>query len=476
MFLQGGIILFNGNLYTVSESGSWDAIQEAFEKKHDVDFVRAHLHDYVLADMFSPEVLREVKTQMDQLPWYIKKSIPQPLLKVMTDALESEWPALLQEHYTKQAIDSLTYCADCAVPYSKDPRVFQVRRDLLSSAGHAVLADLTEKQLPVSEESLDKVMSVANKFLVPCRLFKPLQDFSFLFSEKDPCDVSLTSGCYNGCVHCGIDAQPLVSHMPFPVAKQIIWYLRDHGIINQKLFFDSDPLAYRSPAFGGVDMGDIYGMYPAGVPLTKGVLIGTQDELALAKIARQRSLGLSLVDIEGENITQNLARISRSIDIITDVKQDSFYVVVYQVEGKRSEPVEKFIEKFEAKYGAYNWYPQDVLPVGRGSNLPVSGHRNITNSFASADLLIAADGSVYDVYGVKNGTDSLPLADEKVGREGTFAFQWLGDVITDLPNLPVASRHPTVYTCGGTAKPNEPLHRLVCSVPGKVRETGGNAK
>lgn len=193
----------------------------------------------------------------------------------------------------------------------------------------------------------------ANKFLLDLNhfiSFPHIEEASFL-SQKARLTVSLSTGCYNQCVHCAYEAKPPVSHIPYPIFLRLVeaFAHRLSEPASQMLYANSDPLSYYDPIIEA-DSADVVHFLKHTIPLqnrqklaflTKGIL-QKKDEKTVAKLAMGRhKITLSVLLLPGEPIAQNICRVLKTIDVYTQSggERDQIEGRIFSADGQQGVPL-----------------------------------------------------------------------------------------------------------------------------------------
>ena len=318
-----------------------NTISSLYRFRNNEKFVQTRLADYLLMHIFSPAVLSLAAEKWETLPPYIRAEVPDQVLKIAfeTQSDKSKQMALCR-YWLEKSVRVLTAYSQAPVPYSKDPKVSFDTVDLLSTKGKQQL-DLLQNKLQMNDFSAVSERAAikgAHKFLLDISLFKNFNRLKsstfYLRPQFGRVVLSLSSGCYNMCAHCGFAAKPPVSHLPYPVFVRLAHLygrqLRSPYSGLSQFYSNSDPLSYRDDILD-VDVGDVCRYVQTCLPtesrlrasiVTKGALF-EKDLWALAKAFESNSVSLSFVDLPGErNIGKNWKRILTSLSALSQVSKD----------------------------------------------------------------------------------------------------------------------------------------------------------
>lgn len=301
-----------------------------YKRRDDFSFVEKHFLKWMLFEFYTPQLCRMMAERQSSLPedfvagWpsFIQES-PHLSDLVLQDKIDTFW--------VKRALRVLSGYQACSVPLPAHSTVACKTMNLLSPRGEKLLHRLQKAVLhpPVSRTLKRQAFYAANKFLLDLNNF-----ISFPEIEKAPftalkarMTVSLSTGCYNQCVHCGYEAKPVLSHMPYPIFLRLVeafgHQLGGKGLNGQMIYADSDPISYEDPIIGA-DAADVVYFLKTTIPLqnresvfflTKGIATN-REVIPIAKMAMSRSpISLSVVLLPGENIQRNVRRVLNTINI-----------------------------------------------------------------------------------------------------------------------------------------------------------------
>ncbi len=325
-----------------------DQIKEIFfnfSKKYidSESVLKLWVDEFLLMEMYTPLVLKIALEKWNTLPTYVTQSLDGDIVDLIKTPTAHSQTALNQ-YWINRAVNVLQGYTACPIPLSKDARVNSVKKDLLSPKGHKVLRIL--KHAVETKRTTDMLgnlaQSAAQKANLDLDLFIDI-DLSNLFKKGEywpllynQIEISMSTGCYNHCVHCGFDAKAPVSHMPYPIFLKLF---KQHADSNRifggcDLYNDSDPLSYRDPIINA-DAGDVVLALPRFMQkrpfnvsfLTKGVLT-KQDEITFARVVHHHSrwptsiilgIELSYIDLPNEPAAHNLKRIKRTAQIHREI-------------------------------------------------------------------------------------------------------------------------------------------------------------
>lgn len=391
-----------------SEFSTLDAYvsSDYYERRNDSAFVEKHFLKFVLFEFYTPMLCRMIVRRQRHIPSSVFTRLPSFVL--MSPSLsDQQIQKQIDAFWLKKAIQVLSGYQQVKVPFSADPSVPRKTMNLLSDQGQNVLKLLQNaEQRGFFPEALKQVaFRSANKFMLDLNhfiSFPQLTESAFL-SQKARKTVSLSTGCYNQCVHCAYEADPPVSHMPYPIFLRLTEALNHHlGWPSQMLYANSDPLSYHDPIIGA-DAADVVHFLKHTIPLqnrsqiaflTKGIL-QKKDEKTIAKLAMGRyKMTLSVLLLPGEPINQNIRRTLKTIDVYcrSGGEQDQIDGRIFSVDGQQGVPL------LESK-GIF-WEKYKPCLTGRWVDTVQAHALNpeayLKNGFgAERNMVIQADGSVW---------------------------------------------------------------------------------
>lgn len=270
----------------------------------------------LLFGIFTPRILSEFKEFSSRIPAEVQKVIPEELRTLPLD--DSLAPSVYQFHLNR-AVSVLTGYSNCSVPLTSDTRVRTRSRNLLSDQGQNLLKRLSHRLKTQDDSrngSLLEVLKAGHPLFLDTDLFEEPY-FSPLLKFDRPTLLSLSSGCYNHCAHCGYGPAQPVAHTPYPILLKAAEFLHAEGALMPYFHTNSDPISYHDPIIGA-DAGDVFfSLKELGTPspafVTKGVL-QPYTKTALLKLAFSHlsHVTFSLVNLPGENYEKNTQRISET--------------------------------------------------------------------------------------------------------------------------------------------------------------------
>ncbi len=394
-----------------------NVLHTLYARRNNPGIVHAHLHDCVLYGIYSPTILKEWLSQKETLPAYVNAQMPDRLKELAQNNLsDEEMQQGIHRFWLTKAVDVLQGYHTCSLPISSDARVQTQTRSLLSKKGRDWLNRFkkAQKQDTIPINMGHEAFYAANKFLFNLDLFislKHLKNSTLLNNDlQHNLTVSMSSGCYNGCCHCGFKATAPVSHTPYPILLKL-YFLFDKQTYPSYLYADSDPISYQDPIIGA-DCGDVIhyialkGQFSPGF-ITKGPLT-KNNVIALSKVMERTGVQFSYIDLPGERkITANKERIKRGLAAYGDVPNDRRYHFPIIRRYSFNEPVgveTTFQQNRPSFNGAWvdTWKRLGLSDEQKGN----------LNHFSDDGLVIRSNG---DICGVKLNPDTHQFDWEKLG-------------------------------------------------------------
>lgn len=414
------------------------SISLLYKFRDNPELVQNQLYDFLLYNIYSPAVLKEWKARTKEIPSYLNAQMPD-FLKALANSSVSD-DAMQQgihRYWLNQAVSVLKGYHSCPVPLSSDKRVVSQTYSLLSLKGRSWLHrfEAVQKGSSVPLNTGHEAFYAANKFLLDLDLFRSLgylKSCSLLNNGlQRNLTISMSSGCYNGCCHCGFEAKARVSHMPYPILLKL-YFLFDKQTYPSYLYADSDPISYQDPIIGA-DCGDVIhyvalkGQFAPGF-ITKGPL--TPSNLtALSKVMERTGAQFSYIDLPGEvNPDKNKSRIKQGIAAYLEIPESRRYhmPIVRRYSFKEPVGVEATFPQSKPSFnGAW-------VDTWQRLNLPESQKGG--NDFSDDGIVIRSNG---DICGIALN----PL---------THKFEWetLGNIFQpDCQKLKITNYHH--YICLG---------------------------
>ena len=390
-----------------SEFDTIDAYVSAdyYDRRNDRSFVEKHFLKFVLFEFYTPMLCRMIEGRQVHLPASVLAALPS-FVWGSSSLSDYQIQARIDAFWLQKAIRVLSGYQQADVPFSTDPRVSRKKMNLLSDQGQNVLKQLQNaEQRGIYPDSLKQAaFRAANKFLLDLNhfiSFPRLTEAAFL-SQKARMTVSLSTGCYNRCVHCGYEAEPPVAHMPYPIFLRLTEALDYYLGRPKQLYANSDPLSYHDPIIGA-DAADVIHFLKHTIPLqnrsqiaflTKGIL-QKRDEKTIAKLAIGRhEIALSVLVLPGEPVAQNIHRALKTIDVYRQSGGESDQIEgrIFSVDGQQGIP------RLENK-GIF-WRKYKPCLTGRWIDT-VQAHALNTEAYlkngfgAERNVVIQVDGSVW---------------------------------------------------------------------------------
>ena len=398
-----------------------------FLRKND-KFVEQHLSDFILCQIYSRTVFEKMAQQWEILPPYIQNEVPYAIRQKAFSSHLKGTESFLSEYWLRKGFQVLSDYNRALVPYSEDYRTDFRMENLLSLKGFYEWQWLKRAlwQGRTGQNVTFRAMKSANKFLLNIKLFKNfnLLKNTTIYSRPQfgRIILSVSTGCYNMCSHCGYSATAPVSHMPYPVFIQLAHLFgrnlcsRESGVA--QFYSDSDPIAYRDKVINA-DIGDICRYVQTQLPeekrlaatfVSKGVL-QKGDEEALAKAFECNPISLSYVDLPGEkNIERNKIRIERSLNALKQVPQERKGNNIVELRHICLSGAQSKKEEFDLSSDALF---RQINPVFNGrwvktcseEHLPNTSWGNRSGFSSFTNTVIKPDGTIYECALKANGYD-----------------------------------------------------------------------
>ena len=343
--------------------------EKLYDKKNDSAFVALHISRYLMAEIYSPAVIRQAHNRFRDIPFYARESVHIEMRELINQAptlSDAALQRIINAHLIARAIKILVAYAHCQVPLTKSIHIPIQHKDFLSERGHRALNILLKAVARGSftSDMADLAVRTSHKFLMDLGYYKNLinsgsaEVLTFYVHNKNksfnnyvPPVIQLTQGCPNYCSHCFADARTKMSYMPYPMWRKIYQSLHSHYQYYQgyrwefptpkwkswlpfvpkktvfnyvpfaRFFHDSDPSSYYDPIIG-VDAGDISLLLKDKEEplyfLTRGVT-DSLSKRAIAKTALAYPIDLSFVDTPKENMVHNIRQLNKTIRLIRSV-------------------------------------------------------------------------------------------------------------------------------------------------------------
>ncbi len=392
---------------------------------------KEYVTDFLLMELFSPAVLKAAKAQWDTLPDYVQKSLDKEIIDLIQSDTEPSYTEI-NRYWINRAVRVLQGYSNCPIPLTRDKRLHPFQKDLLSEKGHQLLRIL--KHAVTTNRATGKpaelARSATQKAVLDLNLFIDLELSNLL--ERGPAwplayneiEISMSTGCYNHCVHCGYEAKAPVFHMPYPLFLKLFQKHAESGRIlgGVDIYNNSDPMSYYDPIINA-DAGDVVLALPRLMGerrlnvsfLTKGVLT-KQDETTFARVVYHHlrwpndcrlGIELSYVDLPGEAVAKNKERIKHTAQIYRDISNKNPRIRHYHLPNTPTIT--------EAEFGLPpanpdDWYHTidshtDMQRVGRWADAAerlspadkIAVEQTKEKNFTSDCYAITADLMLYDV-------------------------------------------------------------------------------
>lgn len=388
----------------------------------DKKLVQQCLGDFLLYQIYSPVVVRQLYRDWPILPVYLKDNVPEDIVRLMENSPYLSNKVLqekLNERAIYQAVSVLESYQSCDVPLTTDPTVPKNRLKLTSKRGDKALLIL--KNALVNKQYTDKMANLAlrtsHKFLFDSKYYLPIHvskdkadalAFPIRYEKDGPIvaykfpAIQLTKGCMNHCSHCDSRAEAHLSHMPWPIFvalhRGLNQYYRyypqnecDHYF--SQFFADSDMLDYDEPIMQ-VDSGDA-GLWIAAEKapcqyLTRGVK-NAKNKLALSKaLVSGLPIAISFVDTPQENMKHNIEQLNQTLDVVESVKERIGNPIILHLHLKSGPTVSKEV------FRDFPLEQDDIYAVGRAKDLPYEEVNHFPDSKFVAPCLIEPNGNITD--------------------------------------------------------------------------------
>ena len=345
--------------------------ERLYTLKDNKKIVQKYLNDFLLFQIYSPEILHQAYISWPELPWFIKKNVPQKVQDLIENSSYVSGKVLqtqLNEYYIRCAVDVLSAYQSCDTPITQDKTIPQNRYKLTAEKGDKALVILQNalQEKHFSNQMADLAIRSGHKFLADDKYYRyPKISFQMASAYALPIrpegeketnwmfpTIQLTQGCLNHCSHCDSCAEPHLSHMPWPIFRGLYRNLNKYyrhyrqeksGFYFACFFSDSDMLDYQDPIMG-VDSGDV-GLWITGEKgycnyLTRGVK-NESDKLALAKaLVSGQPVGISFVDTPKENMEHNLKQLNETLDTVESVPERAGNPPIIRVQLKSGSSVD----------------------------------------------------------------------------------------------------------------------------------------
>ncbi len=291
-----------------------------YQNKNNSRIVQDNLSNYLLSEIYSPEIIRQAWKNWKKLPDYVRDNVDHEMKHLIqrsddfsNDSLQEQIQALT----ITRAIQVLLGYKNCRFPLTKDKNVKTYPFNFLSKKGEFALKTLLNAAAHqhFSQEMYELALSSTHKFLLDLSFYKDwnldpkeadlfvLQFYAaspkvdqlykkywpfktarsgqlFFQTYKKFCQLTktkpylyqvmpvlqMTQGCENNCSHCVMCAQKPISHMPYvmflslhkSLMKYYKYYEKQPGVLGpfERFYADSDCVAYHDNIIGA-DAGDV---------------------------------------------------------------------------------------------------------------------------------------------------------------------------------------------------------------------------
>ena len=199
--------------------------------------VQRFLNQFLLFQIYSPEIVRKSFRHWPEVPEFIRQSTPEEAEDLIESSFlfnDKKLNEKINQYYIENAVQVLKAYQNCAVPLTKDTSVKQTRRKLTSKQGDKALKILQKAK--EKKQWTDKMAKLAiassHKFLFDPKYYRQFNitaglanamAIPHLDEKANPTGdyrfpaIQLTKGCTNNCSHCCERAKPHLSHMPWPI-------------------------------------------------------------------------------------------------------------------------------------------------------------------------------------------------------------------------------------------------------------------
>ena len=343
--------------------------ENLYDKKDDASFVWAHLERYLIAEIYSPTVIRLGHSQWNEMPFYAREAVHLEIRELMEQSSKLSNPQIqnkINAHLITRAIKTLVAYSHCSVPLTQDKSIPVRHENFLSDRGKWALKALLKTAVSGKfySDMADLAVRTSHKFLMDLGYYRDLirtgaaDVLTFSVHNKKtgynryfaPV-VQLVQGCPNHCSHCFASAEAHLSYMPYPMWRKIYetldsryqyyhgyrfeygrsnWISRILGISKKvtydyanfdRFFHDSDPSTYRDSVMN-IDAGDVaLFLRDRGAEfyfLTKGVT-DSVSRRAIAKTALAYPIDISFVDTPAENKVHGVKQFKKTLELIQSV-------------------------------------------------------------------------------------------------------------------------------------------------------------
>ena len=390
--------------------------------------VQRFLNQFLLFQIYSPEIVRESFRRWPEVPEFIRQSTPEEAEDLIESSFlfnDEKLNEKINQYYIEDAVRVLKAYQNCAVPLTKDTSVKQTRRKLTSKQGDKALKIL--QQAKDKKQYSDKMAKLAvassHKFLFEpkyYRQFKITADLAnamaipHLDKNGNPTGdyrfpaIQLTKGCTNNCSHCCERAESHLSHMPWPVFTTLYDGFNKHyrhykqektDAYFCQFFDDSDMLGYHDPIMG-VDSGDVCHWIDNrkgyNQILTRGITDKT-SEIALAKaIFSNTPIAISFVDTPKENMPRNINQLSRTLEVFENYPQRKRNPIITHLHLNSGPSVDDKI------FRGFHVEKTPIWALGKGKEFPEHETQHHRDENYELPFVIRPSGHL-DAKQVKNG-------------------------------------------------------------------------
>lgn len=388
--------------------------------KDDPKVVRKYLNDFLLFQIYSPEVIRQAYVRWPELNWSFRDNTPEDIKELIYKSplfSQNKLKSRLNELQIKRAVAILKGYQACDVPLTNNPEIPQNRYNLLSRKGEKALNILNQalENNTFTDKMSQLALSASHKFLADEAHYisfsitkEKAKSLIFPFKNKkdgkplyDFPTIQITQGCLNHCSHCDSRATTKIAHMPWPLFRYLYKSLNKYyrhfpqnetGFYFSSFFADSDMLDYYDP-ISKADSGDV-GLFISDEKgycqyLTRGVK-NNQNKLALAKaLYSNQPVGISFVDTPAENKAKNLTLLNNTLEVVESVSDRLQDPYIMHLHLKSGPTVAEDI---------FRGYPSEkavIYALGRAKDFPINEVEHHPDNRFLPKFTFTPDGAIY---------------------------------------------------------------------------------
>ncbi|MBE6446864.1 MAG: hypothetical protein E7021_05640 [Alphaproteobacteria bacterium] len=396
--------------------------------KNNPKIVQRFLNQFLLFQIYSPEIIRQAFRRWPEVPEFIRQSTPEDAEDLIESSFmfsEDELKSKINRYYIENAVWVLKNYQNCAVPLTKDPIVKQTQRKLTSKQGDKALKILQKAK--EKKQWTDKMAKLAvacsHKFLFDPKYYRQFNitaglanamAIPHLDEKANPTGdyrfpaIQLTKGCTNNCSHCCERAEPHLSHMPWPIFTALYDSFNKHyrhykqektDAYFCQFFDDSDMLSYHDPIMG-VDSGDVCHWIDArkgyNQILTRGVT-DKKSEIALAKATLSNCpISVSFVDTPKENMPHNINQLNKTLDILQRYPPQKKVPIITHLHLASGPSVDDKI------FRGFHVEKSPIWALGKGKEFPHHETQHHQDENYEVPFVIRPSGNL-DAQKVRNG-------------------------------------------------------------------------